>query len=46
MIPGLIDSVYNLVAGGDKIIIITMVSGYFQVRSNIDEKFVKTSTVA
>ena len=41
MIPKLIDSVCNLIISGDEIIIITMISIYFQVRNNIDEKFVK-----
>ena len=41
MIPKLIDSVCNLVISGDEIIIITMISRYFQVWNSIDEKFVK-----
>ena len=41
MIPKLIDSVCNLVIIGDEIIIITMISRYFQVWNNIDEKLVK-----
>ena len=41
MIPKLIDSVCNLVISGDEIIIIAMISRYFLVWSNIDEKFVK-----
>ena len=38
MIPKLIDSVCNLVIGGDEIIIITMISRYFQVWNKIEEK--------
>ena len=41
MIPKPIDSVCNLVNSGDAIIVITMISRYFQVWNNIDEKFVK-----
>ena len=41
MIPTLIDSVCKLAISGDEIIIITMISKYFQVWNNIDEKFVK-----
>ena len=41
MISKLIDSVYNLAISGDEIIIITMISRYFQVWKNIDEKLVK-----
>ena len=41
MIPKLIDSVCNVVISGDEIIIITMISRYFQVWNNINEKFVK-----
>ena len=39
IIPKLIDSVCNLVNGGDEIIIIAMISSYFQVWNNIEEKF-------
>ena len=38
MIPKLIDSVCHLVISGDEMVIITMISKYFQVWSNIDEK--------
>ena len=38
MIPKLIDSVYDLVISGDEIMIITMISRYFQVWNNIDKK--------
>ena len=38
MIPKLIDSVCHLVISGDEMVIITMISRYFQVWSNIDEK--------
>ena len=41
MIPKIIDSVCNLVNSGSEIIIITMISKYFEVWNNIDEKFVK-----
>ena len=41
MIPTLIDSICNLVISGDEIIIINMISRYFQVWKNIGEKFVK-----
>ena len=41
MIPKLIESVCNLFISGDEIIAITMISRYFQVWNNIDEKFVK-----
>ena len=41
MIPTLIDSICNLVISGDEIIIITMISRYFEVWNNVDEKFVK-----
>ena len=41
MIPKIIDSVCNVVISGDEIIIITMISRYFQVWNNINEKFVK-----
>ena len=41
MIPKLIDSVCNVVISGDEIINITMISRYFQVWNNINEKFVK-----
>ena len=49
MILKLIDSVYNLAISGDETIIIAMISRYFQIWNNIDEKFVKnlkTSTTA
>ena len=42
MIPRLIDSICNLVIIGDEIIIINVISRYFQVWNNIDKKFVKT----
>ena len=41
IIPKLTDSVCNLVISGNEVIIITMISRYFQVLNNIDEKFVK-----
>ena len=41
MIPKLFDSVCNFVISGDVIIIITLISRYFQVWNDIDEKFVK-----
>ena len=41
MIPKIIDSVCNLSISGDEIIVITMISRYFQVWNNIDEKFLK-----
>ena len=37
MIPELIGSVCNLVISSDEILIITMISRYFQVWNNIDE---------
>ena len=40
MIPELIDSICNWVIGGDEIIIITMVSRYFQVwNKNVKKLF-------
>ena len=41
MIPKLVDSVCNVFISGDEIIIIAMISRYFQVWNNIDDKFVK-----
>ena len=41
MIAKLIDSVSNFAISGDGIIIITLISRYFQVWNDIDEKFVK-----
>ena len=41
MMLRLIDSVYNLAISGDEIIIIAMISRYFQVCDDIDEKCVK-----
>ena len=40
-VPKLIDSVCNLVISGDEIMIISMISKYFQVWNNIDEKIFK-----
>ena len=39
MIPKLIESFCNLITSRDEVIIITMISRYFQLWNNINKKF-------